>query len=271
MNQNELHCLEGVYHQYLRPLGIEDQMTMVLPVNLSSSPNVGIAQTPPDTIGIGVHRSQWNFSERDRIILDLLRSHVMQAYDNAKVFSQLQQDLARFNQALEQSNAIILDSSGQVNLMTRQAWSLITQYFQPQNTELPNLLQRWVNYQISRFYANDTIAFTALPLRVQQSEKRLVIRLIPDTVDQQFLLLLEEQQSRSLSLTDLELLGLTRREAEVLFWVTKDKTNSEIAALLGCSSSTVKTHLEHIYEKFGVQSRMAAVLYALKHLGMLNQ
>jgi DNA-binding CsgD family transcriptional regulator len=85
------------------------------------------------------------------------------------------------------------------------------------------------------------------------------------------LLLLEEQSIRLLSVELLELLGLTRREAEVLLWVVKDKSNAEIAKLLSCSAGTVKKHLEHIYSKLGVETRVAAVMEALKRLGIFDQ
>ena len=54
-------------------------------------------------------------------------------------------------------------------------------------------------------------------------------------------------------------LGLTAREAEVLGWVARGKTNAEIAAVLFISPLTVRTHLEHIFEKLGVRTRTAAV------------
>lgn len=61
-------------------------------------------------------------------------------------------------------------------------------------------------------------------------------------------------------------LGLTPREAEVLGWVARGKTNSEIAAVLFVSPLTVRKHLEHIFEKLDVRTRTAAAAYA-KHLG----
>jgi DNA-binding CsgD family transcriptional regulator len=53
--------------------------------------------------------------------------------------------------------------------------------------------------------------------------------------------------------------GLTRREAEILRWVARGKTNREIAALLFVSPYTVRTHLEHAFEKLGVHTRAAAI------------
>ncbi|MEX1181502.1 MAG: helix-turn-helix transcriptional regulator [Cucumibacter sp.] len=51
---------------------------------------------------------------------------------------------------------------------------------------------------------------------------------------------------------------LTPRELEVLHWVSMGKSNEEVAAIVGARSSTVKKHLEHIYDKLGVPNRTAA-------------
>jgi DNA-binding CsgD family transcriptional regulator len=51
---------------------------------------------------------------------------------------------------------------------------------------------------------------------------------------------------------------LTRREAEVLFWVEKAKSNSEVSDILGIAPATVRKHMERIFEKLGVENRTAA-------------
>jgi DNA-binding CsgD family transcriptional regulator len=53
-------------------------------------------------------------------------------------------------------------------------------------------------------------------------------------------------------------LGLTPREAEVLYWVAQGKTNEDVADILGASQSTVKKHLLRVFDKLGVQNRTAA-------------
>ena len=75
---------------------------------------------------------------------------------------------------------------------------------------------------------------------------------------------------RSFSVELAQSLGLTKREAEVLWSIAKDKSNSDIALSLECSLSTVKKHLEHIYEKLDVQTRTAAVMTALIRLGLVS-
>lgn len=61
-------------------------------------------------------------------------------------------------------------------------------------------------------------------------------------------------------------LGLTAREAEILMWVSRGKTNREIGMILDNSPRTVNKHLEHIFEKLGVATRSAAVSRALLHV-----
>jgi len=55
---------------------------------------------------------------------------------------------------------------------------------------------------------------------------------------------------------------LTAREGEVLLWVSRGKTNRDIADILGMSPRTVNKHLEHIFEKLGVETRTAAAAAA---------
>ena len=61
-------------------------------------------------------------------------------------------------------------------------------------------------------------------------------------------------------------LGLSGREAEILLWVAQGKSNFETGLILDISAGTVKKHLEHIYEKMGVEGRNAASLRALETL-----
>ena len=55
---------------------------------------------------------------------------------------------------------------------------------------------------------------------------------------------------------------LTRREAEVLRWVAAGKSDAQIGAILGISARTVQKHLEHAYQKLGVENRTAAAMRA---------
>jgi LuxR family transcriptional regulator, quorum-sensing system regulator CciR len=60
-----------------------------------------------------------------------------------------------------------------------------------------------------------------------------------------------------------ELPNLSAREAEVLRWVARGKSNAAIADILGISAHTVDAHLRRIYLKLGVFDRISAALRAL--------
>ncbi|MBO9513860.1 MAG: response regulator transcription factor [Variovorax sp.] len=65
-------------------------------------------------------------------------------------------------------------------------------------------------------------------------------------------------------------LKLTLREAEVLYWVVKGKTNKDIGEILGSSPATAKKHLERVYVKLGVETRTAAAGVAMKRIRELQ-
>lgn len=57
--------------------------------------------------------------------------------------------------------------------------------------------------------------------------------------------------------------ALTSREAEVLMWIAKGKSNRDIGEILGLSPRTVNKHLEQIFAKLGVENRTAAAAIAI--------
>jgi two-component system, NarL family, nitrate/nitrite response regulator NarL len=62
---------------------------------------------------------------------------------------------------------------------------------------------------------------------------------------------------------------LTEREREILALIAEGKTGAEIGKLLHVSAGTVKSHLQHVYEKLGVSDRAAAVAEAMRR-GLLT-
>lgn len=68
------------------------------------------------------------------------------------------------------------------------------------------------------------------------------------------------------SLEPLLKFGLTPRATETLLWLAQGKTNADIARILGITESTVKKHVQEIFEKLGVETRGAATIRALEEL-----
>jgi DNA-binding CsgD family transcriptional regulator len=61
-------------------------------------------------------------------------------------------------------------------------------------------------------------------------------------------------------------LGLTPREAEVLLWISRGKSNGEIAVILNISCGTARKHVEHVLEKLNVENRTSAASVAVEYL-----
>lgn len=59
--------------------------------------------------------------------------------------------------------------------------------------------------------------------------------------------------------------GLTERELEVLGLLVRGLSNRQMADALFVSPKTVDHHVQHIYDKLGVSTRVGATLFALQH------
>jgi DNA-binding CsgD family transcriptional regulator len=63
---------------------------------------------------------------------------------------------------------------------------------------------------------------------------------------------------------------LSRRQAEILGWICRGKSNRDIADILSISVRTVEKHVEHILDHLGVGSRTAAVALVLSWMANLS-
>ena len=98
--------------------------------------------------------------------------------------------------------------------------------------------------------------------------QRLHCSLHPASAEDEWLLVLTES-SNGAAVEALSLqFRLTAREAEVLYWVAHGKTNRDIGDILGTRPKTITKHLEHVFEKLGVETRTAA---AARVLGTLPE
>lgn len=86
-----------------------------------------------------------------------------------------------------------------------------------------------------------------------------------------WLMVMQESSEQAASDALAQTFGLTAREAEVLYWVVKGKTNRDIGDILGSSAGTVKKQLEKVFEKMGVDTRTSAARTALARVPALNQ
>ncbi|WP_312935531.1 helix-turn-helix domain-containing protein [Pseudomonas sp.] len=64
---------------------------------------------------------------------------------------------------------------------------------------------------------------------------------------------------------DPSAIRLTPREQQVLLWCAYGKTSWEIGQILGCKESTVNFHVGNLLRKFDVETRVAAVIKAIRY------
>lgn len=162
----------------------------------------------------------------------------------------------QLQQSLDQA-VIIAGPDHAIQFCTRLAWHLVERYFGPKVlTTLPQALAAWVEDD-----GSDE------PFVREQRGGRLTVRRFSERGASGAVMLLLEEKVDLAGPEPLQALGLTPREAEVLFWLTQGKTSPEIGVILGAALNTVKKHVQNVFQKLGVENRTAAAVRALDVLG----
>jgi CheY-like chemotaxis protein/DNA-binding CsgD family transcriptional regulator len=104
------------------------------------------------------------------------------------------------------------------------------------------------------------------PLTVIRGAARLTFNAPDVRGGEQWMIVLREESDTARVQALTALFRLTQREAEVLHWVIQGKINRDIGDILGMSPRTVNKHLEHVFEKLGVETRTAAATLATNRL-----
>ncbi len=105
-----------------------------------------------------------------------------------------------------------------------------------------------------------------LPPRLGDEGAPLVVRRFAERDRNDLQMLILEERGAPPGPAALMPLGLTAREAEVLYWIAQGKSNPDIATIIGANVRTVHKHVEHIFQKLGLETRNAAMLAALEVL-----
>jgi DNA-binding NarL/FixJ family response regulator len=233
------HRLE-LYHDIYRPLGIEDQVAF------------GLGGDAIVAINLGRHRR--TFTERDRLLVELVRPHLALAYARARGHQRMQALMAALVYELDEARVglIQLDVRGRISYATSATSRLLHSYFgRPQDGQvsLPARLQAWVDDP------RETRKLT-----VSGSRGRLVVREHErPVVDGARTLILEERPAGPPTVEAIRLLGVTDRQAQVLQLLASGKAIRQVASELGISADTVEKHLENSYARLGVNTRGQAL------------
>ncbi len=164
--------------------------------------------------------------------------------------------------ALDVSGRFLLavDRVGKVLWATPQAQKLLAAGDASEDGVRLDLPKPWLDWleQVHGGLAQAKAPMKASLLRNDELRLQYMGKLGPD----EFLLRLARESSVESPKEFATEFGLTSRESEVLAWLSKGKTNRDIAQILGLSPRTVDKHLEQIYAKLGVENRTAAAAIA---------
>jgi DNA-binding NarL/FixJ family response regulator len=175
------------------------------------------------------------------------------------------------NARLTQSARTALDVSGRFLLAVSSQGSILWATPQAQKLLIDNLaaglademvlpppLLQWLDQTQNGLSGSKAGSSASFP-----SNDQLRLQYMGKVGPNEFLLRLAKDSGSIIPTEFSKELGLTSREGEVLTWLSKGKSNRDIAQILGLSPRTVDKHLEQIYAKLGVENRTAAAAIAV--------
>jgi DNA-binding response OmpR family regulator/DNA-binding CsgD family transcriptional regulator len=165
--------------------------------------------------------------------------------------------------ALDVSGRYLLavNSAGKIMWATPQAQKLLADTLSADADDdlvLPDPMPQWLDQAQQGKAGSKASVMVAFP-----GNELLKLQYMGKLGPNEFLLRLAKDSGADTPAEFSSELGLTTREGEVLSWLSKGKTNRDIAQILGLSPRTVDKHLEQIYSKLGVENRTAAAAIAV--------
>jgi DNA-binding CsgD family transcriptional regulator len=249
LSRDQLHATE-MYQVHYRPAGVEHQMTVCL-----GSPK-------PYVVAFAVGRDGRDFSERDRMAMNLLRPHLLTGYERSSASARFRERMTLLARATDEASVgiVLFSAGGRITFMTRMARHWLRQYFPRRgrpSSRLPVAIAEWLAR--AEWCGSDVSAPPPAPLVVNLMDRHLTVRGVGMSGERALLL---EECCRGGESAALLALGLSPREAEVLTHLARGSSNDGIAHVLGTSARTVAKHVERIHRKLDVDSRTAAAARA---------
>jgi DNA-binding NarL/FixJ family response regulator len=164
--------------------------------------------------------------------------------------------------ALDTAGRFLLatDAGGRIAWATPQASRLLAEVAGSDAAELPETARA----EIARRAAGEGEG--AIDLGAS-GERRVTLAFLGRTGEDELLFRLMSDEVGGEEAALRRRFALTVREAEVLLWIARGKSNRDIGDILGLSPRTVNKHLEQVYAKLGVENRASAAVMALKAFG----
>jgi len=267
------------YNDFLRPQKIHYKTVVYLK---SQSALQGI-------IGLFRPKGFGNFSEKDLGIIRILTPYLSQALKNIDIFRRIQFENSIFKMADQDSSSglIILNDRLELVHMNNRAKDFCKILTNPDNGHqesgnsashyplIPDTIKEdccHLKEQLKRGVSAITPLPTYRMLRFSEYRKySLCSQILPKVISPEnrlfYLIKIDDlTQQTNLNIGALEIdFGLTRRETEILVNIFNGLKNAEIAEKLFISEITVKKHLQHVFEKTGVNSRTALIRKTIEY------
>ncbi len=244
----------ALHADYYRRIGIN--YVMALPLCIDDV----------NVISVVFNRSHSDFRDNERAVLDAIRQPLAAIYRTLVVCEEAGIALRCVGELAAKSGWQMarITLSGRILDASPMALRLLHRFFpeHPSSSEMPAVLFAWFarsrNWGLERPAINRGQHFV-----LSRLGSRLTVHFVPDPDDGASGFLLLNSERLDVQATHLAHLPLTEREREILALVAVGKTNGEIATILGISARTVQKHLEHVFQKLGVETRTAAAVRAL--------
>ncbi|MEM7172585.1 MAG: LuxR C-terminal-related transcriptional regulator [Pseudomonadota bacterium] len=229
---------------------------------------VALTLESPSIIAFAFNRAQSDFIDRDLDILSVLQPHLTIAYQNALTHSR---NLDRIQSREDTLSALgigwlDLDANYAVSQAAPEVLQTIRSFFmgsvlaESESDRLPRPVEDWVDAQ-SRELRKGVPPSSFV---TSMDDRRLTISLVVGPNGETSLMadvfLLQASPEM------LQELGIGKRQAQVLYWVSQGKSNSEIAVILKITVSTVENHIHRILDLLKASNRTQAAQLAQAHL-----
>jgi DNA-binding CsgD family transcriptional regulator len=250
----------AVFADYYRRIGIN--FVMALPLRIDEA----------NVISVVFNRSRSDFTDRERGVLDALRRPLAALYRNLVAREAAGVSLACLHDLAVGNGwqVVRVHADGRIIDITEPTIRLLQRFFgtimSGRSRELPRPLVDWLrrsrHWGLDHLASRDGEAFA-----FTRGGATLTVHFVPaaGATKRGYLLMKEEREA--VRPEDLASLPLTAREQEVLALVAGGKTNVEIGMILAISARTVQKHLEHVFQKIGVETRTAAAVWAVAAAG----
>ena len=244
ITRTELHQLE-LYQRIYRHLGVEFQVAF------------GLVTKEPLVVAIALSRRERDFGDEDVTLLNALRPYLVEIYHNVQELTELERPPTPSPH--NSRGTVFLDPQGHRAECSSMTLELLTRHFGPPRSPsgLPDVVSAWVVEQRVRLLDDGRPRLHLLLVSVVD-DREAVARFIAGTASRPDVVIVDER-ALVRGAADLISLGLTGREAELLFLLIQGTSTFTISQRLSVSTGTVNKHLQHIYRKLGVSNRSAAM------------